>query len=604
MRHIEKEEILYFSILGKNRGTGKTTLSIRKETEVMAALQRDTQSRRLQKFREALNVFQPTVEILQQREAQLPTICSGCHLTRRGDSIQTKYYNGIVTVSINHCENHRTAVKLKKDLQQLPQTRAAFIGHDDKSLILLFRFLYPDGTLPVKQEAIRSFHTTAYRIATQYLRPYLPSDWKLPTISSPDITFHHTLDKDLFYNPQAESIIVHQPLHLPSQKNNTIPNNTLRLHTFMQQNYRLRYNTLKDVPEYCPLFPKEDSFKPIDQTVQNSMALDALEEGLNVWDRDIRRYLYSNRIPTYNPVEEFLKHTGKWDGKRRIKEISDCVKCDHPHWELLFRRWFLCMVANWQNRDRQYANCTSPLLIGKQGYRKSTFCRLLLPPELRFGFTDRLNMEEKRTAEMYLNRFLLINLDEFDQINDRQQAFLKHLLQKASPSIRKPYSPVITETRRYASFIGTSNMQQLLYDVSGSRRFLCVKVKERIDFPEDMDYRQLYAEILHALNEGERYWFNEEEETLLQTYNQRFETENKYAQLFWTCYRRPQHSHEGIYLSCSQILRSLCTPYEFSRLSNGHIANFGKLLQKWGLEKKHEEFGNSYKVVDIFGSKV
>lgn len=61
----------------------------------------------------------------------------------------------------------------------------------------------------------------------------------------------------------------------------------------------------------------------------------------------------------------------------------------------------------------------------------------MLPPELRFGYTDSLDFKSKQDAERYLGRFMLVNLDEFDQINLNQQGFLKHLLQK----------PVQTKTR-------------------------------------------------------------------------------------------------------------------------------------------------------------
>lgn len=120
------------------------------------------------------------------------------------------------------------------------------------------------------------------------------------------------------------------------------------------------------------------------------------------------------------------------------------------------------MTAHWQNIDRQHGNNTSPLLVGAQGYRKSTFCRILLPPELRFGYTDSIDFKSKQDAERSLGRFFLINIDEFDQISVNQQGFLKHLLQKPVANLRKPYGTAIQEIRRYASFIATSNQKDLL----------------------------------------------------------------------------------------------------------------------------------------------
>ena len=84
-------------------------------------------------------------------------------------------------------------------------------------------------------------------------------------------------------------------------------------------------------------------------------------------------------------------------------------------------------MAHWRGVDKNHANSTSPILIGPQAYRKSTFCRLILPPCLQAYYTDSIDFSRKRDAELYLNRFLLINMDEFDQIGVNQQSFLKHI---------------------------------------------------------------------------------------------------------------------------------------------------------------------------------
>lgn len=81
-----------------------------------------------------------------------------------------------------------------------------------------------------------------------------------------------------------------------------------------------------------------------------------------------------DRVPVFNPVEDFLFGLDiHWDGHDRIRELAARVPCNNPHWPDLFYRWFLNMVAHWRQIDRKYANCTVPLLVGPQAYRKSTF---------------------------------------------------------------------------------------------------------------------------------------------------------------------------------------------------------------------------------------
>ena len=179
--------------------------------------------------------------------------------------------------------------------------------------------------------------------------------------------------------------------------------------------------------------------------------------------------------------------------------------------------WFviLCVVGGVDVEGMTTSMETSHfhlLLVGSQGFRKSTYCRILLPPELRFGYADSLDFSSKQEAERALGRFFLINLDEFDQITVNQQGFLKHLLQKPTANLRKPYGTSVRELRRYASFIGTSNQKDLLTDPTGSRRFICIEVTDPIDTNVTIDYRQLYAQAMHLLYKNERYWLNDEDE--------------------------------------------------------------------------------------------
>ena len=178
-----------------------------------------------------------------------------------------------------------------------------------------------------------------------------------------------------------------------------------RLEEFMNRRYEFRWNTVLGELEFRQRDSIHFHFRPADQRVRSSIGQNAPKEGISVWDRDVARYLNSDAIPLYNPIEEYLNSTGHWDGKDRIRALADLVPCNNPYWRELFYRWFLSMTAHWQNIDRQHGNNTSPLLVGAQGYRKSTFCRILLPPELRFGYTDSIDFKSKQDAERSLGRF-------------------------------------------------------------------------------------------------------------------------------------------------------------------------------------------------------
>lgn len=372
----------------------------------------------------------------------------------------------------------------------------------------------------------------------------------------------------------------------------------LRTEEFMQRRYEFRYNTMTTVTEYRERNTFCFCFRPLSSRVRNSIAMNARLEGLSLWDRDVVRYLDSDRIPIFNPIEDFLFGLDvRWDGHDRIRELAARVPCNNRHWADLFYRWFLNMVAHWRQTDRKYANCTVPLLVGPQAYRKSTFCRSLLPPELQAYYTDRIDFSNKRDAEISLNRFALINMDEFDQNRVNQQAFLKHILQKPVVNIRRPHGTATQEMRRYASFIGTSNHKDLLTDTSGSRRYIVVDVLGPIDC-SPIDYEQLYAQAMHDLYKGERYWFDPEDEKVMNESNQEFQVMPIAEQLFHEYFRAATEGEECEQFLAIEILEQVQHDSKI-RVSDCNIIQFGRILQKNRVPSVHTKRGNVYRVVRI-----
>ena len=372
----------------------------------------------------------------------------------------------------------------------------------------------------------------------------------------------------------------------------------LRTEEFMQRRYEFRYNTMTTVTEYRERNTFCFYFRPLSSRVRNSIAMNARLEGLSLWDRDVVRYLDSDRIPIFNPIEDFLFGLDvRWDGHDRIREIAARVPCNNRHWADLFYRWFLNMVAHWRQTDRKYANCTVPLLVGPQAYRKSTFCRSLLPPELQAYYTDRIDFSNKRDAEISLNRFALINMDEFDQNRVNQQAFLKHILQKPIVNVRRPHGTATQEMRRYASFIGTSNHKDLLTATSGSRRYIVVDVTGPIDC-SPIDYEQLYAQAMHDLYKGERYWFDPEDEKVMNESNQEFQVMPIAEQLFHEYFRAATEGEECEQFLAIEILEQVQHDSKI-RVSDCNIIQFGRILQKNRVPSVHTKRGNVYRVVRI-----
>jgi len=371
-----------------------------------------------------------------------------------------------------------------------------------------------------------------------------------------------------------------------------------QLEAFVQRRYQLRRNTIKGVVEYRELKSYKFDFRPLTKQAINGMTINATSEGISAWDADMRRYVESDRIPVYDPIEEYLFALPAWDGKDRIRELARRVKCSNSRWPDLFYTWFLSMVAHWLQMDREHANSTLPLLVGDQGCGKSTFCLNILPPELRDYYTDSIDFSNRRDVQLALNRFALINMDEFDSIGPSYQGFLKHILQKAIVQTRRPHGSATEQLRRYATFIATSNNFDLLTDPTGSRRFICIEVEGVIDYIQPIHYEQLYAQALAAVRNKERYWFTHDEEAYITKSNLGFHQVLPEEEMIFLYFRSPHVGEEFEELSCTEILERVRQRRPGFECSRSVAMRLGRVLKK-NLKNRKGRLGTVYQVVAL-----
>lgn len=551
---------------------------------------------------------------------RLPKVLPAAEFRKTNGVCQMKTYNGIVELTVGPLSGKSEIALVKRLAWEQPQTRLVFTGSSGRTVKIWTTFTRPNNSLPGKREEAEVFHAHAYRLAVKCYQPQLPFDILL---KEPKLEQYSRLsfDPEAMYRPDSIQFYLAQPVSMPDETtyrealqdekspltravpgyeaeeaiimlfeaalqktfaeatgagaDNSLHSLTVRLaencfrsgipeeetvkrtyfhyylrqketvirqiirsvyqenkgfntqsslskeqrlaiqtDEFMKRRYDFRYNTQVGEVEYRERHSFRFRFSPIDKRTLNSIALDAQSEGIPLWDRDISRYIYSNRIPVFNPLEDYLYDLPHWDGKDRILALARTVPCNNPYWAELFHRWFLNMVAHWRgNTDKKYANSVSPLL------------------------------------------------------------------------------------RRYASFIATSNQKDLLTDPSGSRRFICIEVTEAIDTNRPIDYNQLYAQAMHELDHGERYWFDQSDERIMTENNHDFEQIPPEEQLFYHYFRVAGNDEEGEWLSSAEILNRL-RRYSAIPLSTKRVNVFGRILQKHEVPSRRTRFGTLYHVVE------
>lgn len=537
------------------------------------------------------------------------------------DNMVMKCCNGIITLQFGDVTDRDAIEKVKRAVAFVPSTMAAFQGADGMSVVVLVRYAGADGKLPsAEEEADRQ-----YRIAHQRILPIYRAVVNVPLRGGePSLfdSFLMTVDSEPYYNPDAVALRIDdssgvQPISSPAslgdiedepraddneeeqKEDNGVRVNIVRMMRLLRSRYDFRYNVVMKYVEYQSKEKPWYGYMPVEPRVQKRMTLEVQLADIRVSIKDVRNFLESDYIQNYDPISDFLQEcNGKWDGKDHIRELARTVPTSNPHWEDWFYTWFLAMVSQWQGTTfRQYGNSVAPLLISRQGYNKSTFCRRLLPPELQWGYNDNLILSEKRQVYQAMSQFLLVNLDEFNQISPTvQQGFLKNLIQLPTLKIKRPYGSHVEEFPRLASFIATSNLTDILADPSGNRRFIGIELTGPIDVSVRPNYRQLYAQALAALRDGEKSYFDSEQVRLIMHSNCEFEVMSPTDQYFNIYYEIVDDENVGEWLTAAEIFDFLKKTVG-SSLKVNSLMGFGRRLANMAdIRRKRFASGMKYLV--------
>ena len=532
--------------------------------------------------------------------------------------LKMKQNNGVMLLTFVNIKEDGGVDAVKQKVASLPSTLAAFMGADGISLNVLVKYALAKGSLPDDEVEADRIYKQAFQTFAPLYQILVKATMQMP---EPSIysDFLFTQDASPYYREDALPLVLNEVIHtvekpVDNLKDAIVDNseedvdkdgkdlsdNIMRMIGFLCKKYDFRYNSVMKFTEYRPKDKDYWGYQPVDARVQKRMTLEVQLANIRVSIKDVRNYLESDLLSTYNPVEDFLfKCAGKWDGKDYIRALARTVPTDNPYWEDWFYTWFLAMVNQWRSYShRKYGNSVAPLLISKQGYNKSTFCRSLVPPELQWGYNDNLVLSEKRQVLQAMCQALLLNLDEFNQISPQvQQGFLKNIIQLPSVKMKPPYGSHVQEFPRMASFIATSNMEDILSDPSGNRRFLGVELTGPIDVSQLPNYEQLYAQALAALQAGEKTYFDAEQTKLIMASNRKFEVISPVDQYFNLYFDLTDDAKQGEYLTAAEIFQELKSHIGSSvKLSN--LISFGrKLSQMPSIHRKRFNDGMRYLVV-------
>jgi len=150
------------------------------------------------------------------------------------------------------------------------------------------------------------------------------------------------LVKKVFENAYREELVEKYMQRKGIQRTKTIPQETLltmKINLFLNSNYELRKNVMRGVAEYRLRTGIGFSFQDLTEEARNSITMRAMEQGIKCWDKDIRRYVNSDDIERYDPMNDFLEHLPQWDGKDRVAPLAHRIPTQWQEFPHLFNIW-------------------------------------------------------------------------------------------------------------------------------------------------------------------------------------------------------------------------------------------------------------------------
>lgn len=216
-------------------------------------------------------------------------------------------------------------------------------------------------------------------------------------------------------------------------------------------------------------------------------------------NKAVRTYANENRI---NSVTQYFDSL-TWDGVPRIgKYFIDYMGAeDTEYTRRAARNFFISMVARAYKPGCKVDNMV--ILEGPQGQKKSTANSILVGDHI---FSEISESIDSKDFLMSLQGKLLVEIAELDSFNKAEMTKVKQVITNRIDRFRPPYGRASVDMPRTCVFVGTTNEDVYLNDVTGGRRFWPIKITE-IDLPAiDRDRAQLFAEGVECFKAGHAWW--------------------------------------------------------------------------------------------------
>lgn len=288
-------------------------------------------------------------------------------------------------------------------------------------------------------------------------------------------------------------------------------------------------------------------------TLKSLLNLNGMDKGLAA------DFCYKKSMSNETNILKTTLDSIKWDGVSRLNDFYNTLEVEEEF--IKMRNTYL---LKWCQQMLYQALTTGDKLIcrqililkGKQGLRKSSWSKMLLPSNMSRYIGEGMVLDTSRDMKIYaIIKHLIVELAELEQsFKSTDVNQFKSFLGVTKDTLNMKYlSEPVTYTRT-TSFIGTINDDCFLKDRSGHTRFLVIPVT-KVTSSRNLDILQVYKEILET-TDYTNFNLNEEEVEFQKQVNSEFEQPVLLEEVFLSNFEI-DFEEGGQYLNCSEILTQL-----------------------------------------------
>ena len=287
-------------------------------------------------------------------------------------------------------------------------------------------------------------------------------------------------DEDCFYRSveEAEPFDLRQLIPgTPQDEAQEMSDVELKVVNYLSHKYDFRYNLLERVSQFRvsgnqPAVEGARRWHDINDRYSDAMAADVHENCTPITYNQFE-WIRRNQViePYYDPVDDFTASLPEWDGEDRLAGFCDQIADSDTR----LREWVKAMMQRWI--DPKAPLLPLAIVSEKADTGKTDWAQSLMPPQLR------MYMAASSVNFLYglSKQKLLFIFEDFSgsQADINRVRYLRACNPRAAMIL-------LSDQKKLDQYIARH----------GKEKFLLVKVQQHADINHDIDYQQLYAQVM------------------------------------------------------------------------------------------------------------